>query len=299
MNIEYIEPGSTPPDRPAFALLIGPDGEIIASSYPDQYPVSANVEQVLPEETELIRSSLSGTSDSAIKDSSQGSYVSVARTVWSRDQEELGTVYIQAPAGGLPNTNLLPQVIGVLIPSSIAWLCLMLPIGMLFGVLTMSGVIKRIESLGRAAATFTSGDFSQRVPIRRADEIGQLEMQFNQMAEQLVNSIAQRQALAEQSARMEERARIEQEMKSAHYIQKSLLPDYVPSLSGWHIEPFYRPAREVGGDLYDFLTLPGDQLGIVIGDVTGKGMPAALIMATTTAMIRAAAPGTVSPGEVL
>lgn len=65
------------------------------------------------------------------------------------------------------------------------------------------------------------------------------------------------------------------------------------------IEPFYRPAREVGGDLYDFLPLSGDRLGIVIGDVTGKGMPAALIMATTTAMIRAAAKGSSSPGEVL
>jgi serine phosphatase RsbU (regulator of sigma subunit) len=137
------------------------------------------------------------------------------------------------------------------------------------------------------------------VPVRKLDEIGQLEQQFNGMAEQLISSFAQRQAIAEQSARREERARIEQEMSSAHYVQQSLLPENVPSIQGWQIEPFYRPAREVGGDLYDFLHFPDGRIGIVIGDVSGKGMPAALIMATTCAMIRAAAPGAASPGEVL
>jgi serine phosphatase RsbU (regulator of sigma subunit) len=163
----------------------------------------------------------------------------------------------------------------------------------------MRGVARRIERLAGATARFTQGDFSQRVPVSRHDEIGQLEQQFNSMAEQLVDSFNERQALAEQSARQEERARIEQEMLSAHYIQRSLLPESVPAISGWQLEPVYRPARLVGGDLYDFLHLPDGRIGIVIGDAKGKGMPAALIMATTSAMIRAAAQGTVSPGEVL
>jgi serine phosphatase RsbU (regulator of sigma subunit) len=175
----------------------------------------------------------------------------------------------------------------------------MLPIGLVFGVLTTRSLIRRIERLASATSKFTEGDFSQRVPIARQDEIGQLEAQFNQMAEQLVESFEERQSLAEQSARREERARIEQEMTSAYYIQRSLLPEQVPSIPGWQIEPFYRPAKEVGGDLYDFLSLPDGRIGLVIGDVTGKGIPAALIMATTTAMIRAAAPRAASPGEVL
>jgi serine phosphatase RsbU (regulator of sigma subunit) len=119
------------------------------------------------------------------------------------------------------------------------------------------------------------------------------------MAEQIVTSFEQQRALAEQSARREERARIEQEMQSAFFIQKSLLPESVPPIPGWQIEPFYRPARQVGGDLYDFLSLPGGKIGIVIGDANGKGMPSALIMATTTAMLRAAAPGSDSPGQAL
>jgi serine phosphatase RsbU (regulator of sigma subunit) len=119
------------------------------------------------------------------------------------------------------------------------------------------------------------------------------------MAEQLVTSFEQQRSLAEQSARREERARIEQEMQSAYFIQKSLLPGAVPSIPGWKIEPFYQPARQVGGDLYDFLSLPGGKIGFVIGDANGKGMPSALIMATTTAMLRAATPTCDSPGQAL
>jgi serine phosphatase RsbU (regulator of sigma subunit) len=88
-------------------------------------------------------------------------------------------------------------------------------------------------------------------------------------------------------------------MQSAYYIQKSLLPESAPSIPGWHIETFYRAAQEVGGDLYDFLALPDGRVGFVIGDANGKGMPSALIMATTCAMFRAAAPNTPSPGQVL
>jgi serine phosphatase RsbU (regulator of sigma subunit)/type II secretory pathway pseudopilin PulG len=299
LNVPYVEPGTSAPDRPTFALLIGPGEQVIASSYPDRYPVSTNLERALPGEMALIRHALSGTSDGAVKDTPQGMQASVARTIWSRDQKPLGAVYIQVPAAGPPDTNLPASVGGVLIPSSVGWLCLMLPIGLLFGILTTRGTIRRIERLAEATARFTDGDYAQRVPISRQDEIGQLELQFNEMAGQLVNSFAQRQALAEESVRREERARIEQEMSSAHYVQQSLLPEEIPAIEGWQIEPFYCPARQVGGDLYDFLHLPDGRIGIVIGDVSGKGMSAALIMATTCAMIRAAAPTVSSPGQVL
>jgi serine phosphatase RsbU (regulator of sigma subunit) len=300
LAVPYVEPGASAPNRPAVALLIGPDEQVIASSYPDRYPVSTNIAQALPdEELALIRNALAGTQDGALRNSPQGRQAAVARTVWSRGQEPLGAVYIQVPVGGAPDANVLAQVGAVLIPSGLAWLCLMLPIGLIFGVLTTHGMIRRIERLAGATARFTRGDFSQRVPVSRRDEIGLLEQQFNGMAEQLVDSFAQRQASAEQSARREERARIEQELSSARYIQQSLLPKEMPSLKGWQIENFYQPAREVGGDLYDFVPLPDGRVGIVIGDVTGKGMPAALMMATTCAMIRAAAPGAASPGEIL
>lgn len=298
LAIPYIEPGDPAPDRPTFALLVGSDEEVVASSYPDRFPAAADVGDLLPEELELIRSALADRPDGALRMEADGMHVVNAYPVRSERGQPLGAVLVRAPAGVTPAGSGLGEY-AVLVPSGILWLCLMLPIGLLFGVLTTRGMIRRIERLVQATARFTEGDFSQRVPVQKSDEIGQLEGQFNIMAEQLVESVARRAAIAEESARREERARIEQEMSSARYVQKSLLPKEMPSLDGWRIEPFYDPAREVGGDLYDFVPLPDGNLGIVIGDVSGKGMPAALMMATTCAMMRAAARKGSSPGQVL
>src|ERR687886_475551 len=101
---------------------------------------------------------------------------------------------------------------------------------------------------------------------------------------------------------MRERERIEQELKVARRIQLASLPKEVPTLEGWQISPFYRPAREVGGDFYDFHLLPEGRLGVVVGDATGKGVPAALVMSTTCGMLQLAAQASdssSSPGEVL
>jgi serine phosphatase RsbU (regulator of sigma subunit) len=98
-----------------------------------------------------------------------------------------------------------------------------------------------------------------------------------------------------------ERERVEQELKVARSIQHASLPKEVPELEGWQISPFYKPAREVGGDFYDFHLLSEGRLGVVVGDATGKGIPAALVMSTTCGMLQLAARAldSSSPGEVL
>jgi steroid delta-isomerase-like uncharacterized protein len=98
---------------------------------------------------------------------------------------------------------------------------------------------------------------------------------------------------------IQERERIEQELQVARQIQQALLPEATPELYGWQLAAYYKPAREVGGDFYDFLELEDGHLGLVVGDATGKGMPAALVMATTRGMLRAVAQSLDSPGEVL
>jgi serine phosphatase RsbU (regulator of sigma subunit) len=95
------------------------------------------------------------------------------------------------------------------------------------------------------------------------------------------------------------RERVEQELRVARSIQQASLPKEVPELEGWQIAPYYQPAREVGGDFYDFHLLPGGRLGLVVGDATGKGVPAALVMSTTCGMLRLAAQGSSSPGQML
>src|SRR5215211_3453865 len=98
-----------------------------------------------------------------------------------------------------------------------------------------------------------------------------------------------------------ERERIEQELGVARRIQQASLPEEVPQLEGWQLSPYYQPAREVGGDFYDFHLLSDGQLGVVVGDATGKGVPAALVMSTTLGMLQLAARAldSPSPGEVL
>src|SRR5215207_9500207 len=98
-----------------------------------------------------------------------------------------------------------------------------------------------------------------------------------------------------------ERERIEQELKVARDIQQASLPKEVPELEGWQIAPYYQPAREVGGDFYDFFDVEEGHLGVVVGDATGKGMPAALVAEASSNMLRAVAQAldSSSPGEVL
>jgi serine phosphatase RsbU (regulator of sigma subunit)/anti-sigma regulatory factor (Ser/Thr protein kinase) len=101
----------------------------------------------------------------------------------------------------------------------------------------------------------------------------------------------------EEQARSHER--IDQELRVAQLIQQQFLPQEAPAPDGWSVIPHYRPAREVGGDFYDFIPLPGDRIGLVVGDVTDKGVPAAMVMATTHSILRTDAPRLVEPGAVL
>jgi serine phosphatase RsbU (regulator of sigma subunit)/predicted ester cyclase len=97
-----------------------------------------------------------------------------------------------------------------------------------------------------------------------------------------------------------ERERIEQELKVARSIQQASLPNEVPELEGWQISPYYQPAREVGGDFYEFFELDDGRVALVVGDATGKGVPAALVMTATCAFLGGVATASgASPGEVL
>jgi len=105
--------------------------------------------------------------------------------------------------------------------------------------------------------------------------------------------------VTEQKREAQERERIEQELRIARLIQQTLLPRKLPELSGYHVAAYCQPACEVGGDFYDFLELDEDHLGLVVGDVTDKGVPAAIVMATTRTMLRASAQRLFPPAEVL
>jgi len=122
---------------------------------------------------------------------------------------------------------------------------------------------------------------------------------FSQADLKLLSAIASSAAVAIENARLYqlavEKGRLEQELSMARRVQVSLLPRQMPQIPGWEFIARWKPARQVGGDYYDFIETENKQLGLVIADVTDKGMPAALFMAFTRSIIRANLDHTPSP----
>jgi len=123
----------------------------------------------------------------------------------------------------------------------------------------------------------------------------------------LVNAIAMQAAPAIEIAHLHqlelEKERLERDLQTARQVQAALLPHHMPVIQGWRFAAHWQPAREVSGDFYEFLHLPNNTLGLAIADVTGKGMPAALVMANTRSVLRAMAASRskslASPGALL
>src|SRR6266478_4553422 len=128
-----------------------------------------------------------------------------------------------------------------------------------------------------------------------ADDRGLL----NTLITQAAPAVRVAQLVRERQSQAREHERIEQELRVARLIQHTLLPKDLPALPGWQLAAYYQAAREVGGDFYDFLSFEDGRLGIVIGDGTDKGVPAALMMASTRSVLRAIAQRLVAPGQVL
>jgi serine phosphatase RsbU (regulator of sigma subunit)/anti-sigma regulatory factor (Ser/Thr protein kinase) len=124
-------------------------------------------------------------------------------------------------------------------------------------------------------------------------------MLLNNLAAQAAPAVRVAQLVRQQQLEAQSRERLENELRVARLIQQTLLPKELPALKGWHVAAYYQPAQAVGGDFYDFMDLPDGRMALVVGDVTDKGVPAALVMATTRSILRAAAEQTDAPGKVL
>ena len=119
------------------------------------------------------------------------------------------------------------------------------------------------------------------------------------LATQAAPALRIAQLAQQQQAEARQRERIEQELRVARVIQETLLPKEIPELAGWGLAAHWQPATEVSGDFYDFVHFPDGRLAVIIADVTDKGVPAAMVMATTRSILRAAAERLIEPGKVL
>ncbi len=150
----------------------------------------------------------------------------------------------------------------------------------------VTGPIRRLAADMQAMA---EGDYTRRSNLPDTDEIGLLAQAFNSMAERL--RVAR--------ANKKENSRLESDLAIARSIQNNLLPLQTPRVRGLDIHTSYRPAREIGGDYFDFLPVDNEHMGIAIADASGKSIPAALVMSTTRAILRFVAPGNNSAAETL
>ncbi len=122
---------------------------------------------------------------------------------------------------------------------------------------------------------------------------------LNTLSSQASPALRIAQLARQQLVEAQERERIDHELRVARVIQETLLPKQVPTLAGWELAAYWKPAREVSGDFYDFMTLPDGRIGVLVADVTDKGVPAAMVMATSRSILRAVAERLLEPGAVL
>src|SRR5215203_6178143 len=177
---------------------------------------------------------------------------------------------------------------------------------LLIGLVLLRQVLTLVENArlyNRLQRTYLEVEQKNDQLVRSQNELRRQEEEVRQLNKDLEKRVAERteqlkRAMAKQQEEAQERERIEQELRVARLIQHTLLPKSAPELEGHEIAAYYQPAREVGGDFYDFLRLPDGRLGLFVGDVSGKGVPAAIVMAITRTLLRSAY-HLGSPGEIL
>jgi sigma-B regulation protein RsbU (phosphoserine phosphatase) len=149
-------------------------------------------------------------------------------------------------------------------------------IALLVGIRLTRTMTGAVSDLYQATQHVNRGDFSHRIRVRSQDQLAALESSFNSMTENI-----QRLLLDQQ-----EKQRIENELSIAQQVQEQLFPHHAAQLATLDVYGLCRPARTVSGDYYDFLPLGPERLAIAVGDISGKGISAALLMATLHSAVR-------------
>ena len=156
-------------------------------------------------------------------------------------------------------------------------------------ILLITFIINPFRKLATWIRQLGQGEIQDEMEIDTSDEIGEIAQAFSEITDKFRKS---QKDLAEQE-------RLQQEMQMAQEIQQTLLPTEVPSIEGYEIASYYQAAKEVGGDYFDFVEIDRDRLGVVVADVSGKGVPGSLVMTMIRTTLRTEARGVESAAQVL
>ncbi|NJN67235.1 MAG: SpoIIE family protein phosphatase [Chloroflexaceae bacterium] len=264
------------------AYLINEHNEItLEGSQPDWSPPAADLETLLKVEAEEAPSDR-GNSRVLFYERADGKMVlgvlsPVSPGNWSVMVEKpLGVAF-----GNVWNNMLL---LGTLV-------AMVGLIGLGWGLLTAQQFLRPLKALREGAMALGESNLAHRIEVRGTDEMAQLAQTFNQMAEQLQASLSEIE---------QQNARLRQELALARDIQMGLLPTQPPwGHDTLNVDACSIPAYEVGGDFYSYISLSERRAAISIGDISGKGIGAALLMALTSSMVESQARQIMQPAEVL
>ncbi|MEZ4387935.1 MAG: SpoIIE family protein phosphatase [Candidatus Krumholzibacteriia bacterium] len=171
-----------------------------------------------------------------------------------------------------------PLTTGITVALGVIALLLMVAglVAFIFSTRITGGITAAVKALHRGTRRLAAGDLDTHIELDNEDEFGDLARSFNEMTRAVKQG--REDALA--------RERLQQEMATARHIQERLLPHDQPLLAGWEVTGLSLPSLQVGGDYFDFIAAGDGRLGVAVGDVSGKGMPAALLMSNLQASLK-------------
>jgi len=208
--------------------------------------------------------------------------ITISVKVKGEDDTQLGSVSVLMNAKRVE--DVLSELWSRMVGAGLVFLALGVAVSFFLGM----QVAKPAKLLMEDMEVVAGGDYDHVTRATSGDEIGRLAHQFNYMTW----------AIREFRAKEKESERISGELDSAREIQASLLPPKIPQLPGFEMCPFYRSAKEVGGDYYDFFPLDRERLAVVVADVSGKGIPGSMVMSSTRTILRILGPQCSGPGEL-
>ena len=282
-SITYIYTMGKTEKEGVFEFIVDPEPESEGdeeTSYPgDKYDASR-----FPE---MVKSFQVPSADKKLEIDEWGVFLSGYAPIHNKDGQAIAILGVDMAADDVHSVQ------GEVKRRAIMVLALGILVSVIMGALISSKIARPIKKLVRGTRHIASGNLQYEVEVKGNDEIAELGIAFNKMASDLDKHIEE---LKRTTA---EKERLLRELEIARGIQQSFLPDSIPKLVGLDIAAVNLPARMVGGDFYDFIPVAKDKIGLVVADVSGKGIPAALFMALSRTLVRATTIGKLSVLEAI